>query len=164
MLHIECDIIAGFLFLTSITSCLFNVTNKLDVTLIATYIPAHLDVEADYLMWVKLVPEWYLLPHTVKWYFNFGVMFWWICWYPHLSINVSITTLENLLPQKSHGVEHFQPYFEVSGELYICPSALVLLVLPNFQAEHVTRQFRLPILIAPYLVAWRLLGFPLSSM
>ena len=75
------------------------------ITLITAYIPTHFNVEANYLSLGKLVPEWHLFPCICQAaLFVFGVNWRWICWYPHIPINISyITPWESLLPLQAMG-------------------------------------------------------------
>ena len=50
-------------FLSELACHIFNLANKHSITLIPAYIPTHLNVEANYLFWGLLVPEWHLLSH-----------------------------------------------------------------------------------------------------
>ena len=43
-----------------------SLTDKHSITLIPAYIPAHLNVEADYLSKDQMLPEWHLLPQVVQ--------------------------------------------------------------------------------------------------
>ena len=47
-------------FLSRLACHILLLAEKHGITLIPAYIPAHLHVEAIYLLWGKLVPEWYL--------------------------------------------------------------------------------------------------------
>ena len=67
------------LFLSRLACCLLNLSDKDSLTLIPADIPAHLNVEVDYLSQRKLVPRWHLLPHIVKQLSSFGVNHRWIC-------------------------------------------------------------------------------------
>ena len=70
-------------------------------------------------------------------------------------------TLEKLVPPGALGLNAFNHLqkFQLS---YVFPApALIPLVLSKFLAEHITSQFRLPILV--HHVGWRLLGFHSSQ-
>ena len=43
---------------------ILSLTDKHGITLLLAYIPTHLSVEADYLSWNWLLPEWHLLPQV----------------------------------------------------------------------------------------------------
>ena len=51
-------------FLSRLACWILSLTDKHGITLIAAYIPTHLNVEADYLSWDQLLPEWHLLPQV----------------------------------------------------------------------------------------------------
>ena len=70
----------------------------------------------------------------------------WICWSPHMPINVSI-----IIPWKIQCLwdECFQPSLDITGSYVFPPLGLVPLVLSRFFAEHITGQFVLLIQIAP---------------
>ena len=55
-----------FLFLSIIACHIFNLTNRHGISLTSRYIPTHLNVEANYLQWGSLVPEWHILPHIAQ--------------------------------------------------------------------------------------------------
>ena len=42
---------------------ILNMATKHGITLIPAYLNTHFNVEANYLSWVQLVPEWHLLPY-----------------------------------------------------------------------------------------------------
>ena len=50
-------------FLFRLACQILSLTNKHGITLIPAYIPTHLNVEANYLSWDQMLPEWHLLPH-----------------------------------------------------------------------------------------------------
>ena len=52
-------------FLSKLTCWILSLTDKYGVTLIPAYIPAHLNVVADYLSQDQLLPEWHLLPQVI---------------------------------------------------------------------------------------------------
>ena len=53
-------------FLSRLTCQILSLTNKHGITLLPAYIPTHLNVEADFLSWDWLLPEWYLLPQVAQ--------------------------------------------------------------------------------------------------
>ena len=53
-------------FLSRLTYQILSLTDKHGITLIPAYIPIHLSVEADYLSWDWMLPEWHLLPQMVQ--------------------------------------------------------------------------------------------------
>ena len=59
-------------FLSRLVCQILSLTNKHGITLLPAYIPTHLNVEADYLSWDWLLPEWHLLPQVAHAAFAFG--------------------------------------------------------------------------------------------
>ena len=53
-------------FVSSLACWILSLTNKHGITLIPAYIPTHLNVEANYLSWDLMLPEWHLLPQVVQ--------------------------------------------------------------------------------------------------
>ena len=53
-------------FLSRLTCNIFNLADMYGITLIPSYIPTHLNVEADYLAQGRYVPEWHLLPNATE--------------------------------------------------------------------------------------------------
>ena len=53
-------------FLSRLACQILSLTNKHGITLIPAYIPTHLNVEADYLSWDQMLPEWHLLPQMAQ--------------------------------------------------------------------------------------------------
>ena len=51
-------------FLSRLACQILSLTDKHGITLLPAYIPTHLNVEADYLSWDRLFPEWHLLPQV----------------------------------------------------------------------------------------------------
>ena len=135
--------------LLSRLSCQILSLTKHSITLITAYIPTHLIVEANYLSWGWLLPEWHLLPHIAQATFQLWGL-------PEVDLLASSCTtqcqqfyiLETPLSLGSLGLNTFNhPWmYQVS---YVSPHALVPLVLFKFLAGHVTGQFRLLILVAP---------------
>ena len=66
------------------------------ITPIPTYIPTHLNGEANYLSQGSLVPEWHLLPHIAQATFKSEVSWRWICCHPDIPNNVSFITSWNI--------------------------------------------------------------------
>ena len=50
-------------FLSRLASHTLNLAENQVITLTLAYIPTHPNVEADFLLVERLVPEWHLLPH-----------------------------------------------------------------------------------------------------
>ena len=53
-------------FLSRLACRILSLTNKHGITLLPAYIPTHLNVEADFLSWDWLLPEWHLLPQVAQ--------------------------------------------------------------------------------------------------
>ena len=53
-------------FLSRLACQILSLTDKHGITLLPAYIPTHLNVEADYLSWDWLLPEWHLLPQVAQ--------------------------------------------------------------------------------------------------
>ena len=53
-------------FLSRLASQILSLTNKHGITLIPAYIPTHLNVEANYLSWVWILPELHLFPQVIQ--------------------------------------------------------------------------------------------------
>ena len=83
-------------FLSRLVCWILSLTNKHGITLIPTYIPTYLNVEANYLSqgWMLLGGIFSL--RWLKHLFTFGVYQWWICWYPPAPLNTSVMTPWNL--------------------------------------------------------------------
>ena len=137
-------------FLSRLACHILSLTDKHGITLLPAYIPTHLNVEADYLSWDWLLPEWYLLPQVAQAAFCLWGL-------PEVDLLASshctqcqhYFTLETPLPLEALGLNAFShPWtFQVS---YVFPSlALVPLVLSKFLSEHVNGQLRHLILVAP---------------
>ena len=53
-------------FLSRLACQMLSLTDKHGITLLPAYIPTHLNVEADYMSWDQLLPEWHLLPQVAQ--------------------------------------------------------------------------------------------------
>ena len=53
-------------FLSRLACQILSLTDKHGITLLPASIPTHLNVEADYLSWDQLLPEWHLLPQVAQ--------------------------------------------------------------------------------------------------
>ena len=74
-LHLDNSTAKGYLcnqggtvspFLFRLACQILSLTNKHGITLLPSYIPTHLNVEADYLSWDQMLPEWHLLPQVAQ--------------------------------------------------------------------------------------------------
>ena len=70
-------------FLSRLACQILSLTSKLSITLIPAYMPTHLNVEANYLLWGQMLLDVH---------FNFGVYQRWICWHHHVPHNISSIT------------------------------------------------------------------------
>ena len=112
-------------FLCRLACWILSLTNKHGITFLPAYIPTHLNVEADYLSWDQLLPEWHLLPQVAQaafclWgpsrggpngIFSFYSM-------PAL-LHLGISTTSGGL-----GVECLQPSLHFSGKLCVSSSCI----------------------------------------
>ena len=118
--------------LSSWLAChILNHSQKHGITLTLGYINTHLNVEADYLSWRRLVPEWHLLPHIAEVAFQLWGQQEIDHWHPHVPINVSIITpLKNPLPMEALGLSTlylswtFKVSYEFSPSICVLPSAV----------------------------------------
>ena len=60
--------------LSKLACLILSLTNKHVITLIPTYIPTHLNVEADYLSQGQMLWEWHLLPQVAQAAFHLWVL------------------------------------------------------------------------------------------
>ena len=101
------NVVQHFL-LSRLSYCLLNLSNKDGITLIPAYIPTYINVEAYYLLWGRLVPEWHLLSCIVQTAFQ------------PCQLEVALLASLGKSPTfGSLGVEHFQPSLDISGELCV---------------------------------------------
>ena len=137
-------------FLSRLACWILSLNNKHGITLIPAYIPIHLNVDADYLSWDQMLPEWHLPPKVAQTAFHlWGLPEVDLLPSSHVSQYQHYNTLESPLPLGALGLNAFNhPWmFQVS---YVFPSpALVPLVLSKFLEEHVKGQLRYLILVAP---------------
>ena len=132
------------LFLCRLVCYILNLAKKHGITLIPAYIPTHLSVEADYLLWGRLAPEWHLFfLICLKWHFNFGVNQNGIVNMLMYQSMLALLYLGESTTSGSLGVKCFQPTLGTLDESYIFYSYITPPILSQFQVEHVTGQFRL---------------------
>ena len=123
-----------------------------NINLIPAYVPTHINVKVDYLSQKRFVPEWHLLLCIAETVFQL---------WGQLRVDLLTSTctnqcqhyynLENPLPLRTLEWDAFNHPRTVKWVMFP-PPALVSLVLPKSQAEHVTGSFRLLILVAPCLM------------
>ena len=130
-------------FLSTLACQILSLTHKHGITLIPAYIPTHLSVEANYLSWDWILPEWHLLPQVDQ-----AAFYLWDI--PEVDLLASshstqcqhYYTLESPLPLGSlrlNALNH--PWmFHVS---YMFSPALIPLVLSKFLTEHVKGQLKM---------------------
>ena len=91
-----------FSFLYKLALCMLMLEDRHSITLVPAYIHSHLNVEANYLSWVRLILKWHLLPCVVYIVFQLWVNHRWICSHPHVPINVSVITPWKILYLREH--------------------------------------------------------------
>ena len=127
---------------------ILSLTDKHGITLLPAYIPTHLNVEAIYLSWGQILPEWHLLPKVAQAAFHLrGLLEMDLLAFSYTTQCQHIYTLESPLPLGALGLNAFNhPWtFQVSN---VFPSPiLVPLVLSKFLVEHVKGQLRCLILV-----------------
>ena len=137
-------------FLSRLACQILSLTNKHGITLLPACIPAHLNVEADYLSWDQLLPEWHFLPQVAQAAFHLWGL-------PEVDLLASSCstqcqhyfTLETPLPLGAWGLNAFSHPWTFKVSYVFPPPVLVPLVLSKFLAEHVKGQLRLLILVVP---------------
>ena len=136
------------LFLLRLTCCILNLAAKYGIICIPAYFTIHLNVEANYLLQGKFVPEWHLLPHIAQTAFHFGVSQRWILASSCINQCQHYYTVERLLPPRDLGLNVLSHLWKFQVSYLILLPALIPLVMSMFLAEHVTSQFRLLILVS----------------
>ena len=103
-------------FLSSLACQILSLTDKHGITLAPAYIPIHLSVEADYLSWDWLLPEWHLLPQVA----HAGFCLWGLLEVDLLASSHSTQChLGNSTTSRGLGVECLQPSLDFSGKLSV---------------------------------------------
>ena len=99
---------------------IMSLTKKHGITLLAAYIPTHLNVQADYLSQDRLLPEWHLLPQVAQAAFClWGLPEVDLLASPHSTQCQHYFTLETPLLLGALGVECLQPSLDFSGKLCV---------------------------------------------
>ena len=140
-------------FLSRLVCWILSLTDKHGITLIPACTPIYLNVEADYLSWGWLLPEWHLLPQMAQAAFCLWGL-------PEVDLLASSHTtqcqhyhiLETPLPLGALGLNAFNHPWIFQVSYVFPPPAFVPLVLSKFLAEHVKGQLRLLILVAPCMI------------
>ena len=130
-------------FLSRLASQILSLTDKHGIALIQTYIPTHLNVEANYLSWDYMLAVWNLLPQVAQTAFYLWGL-------PEVDLLASshsnhcqhYYTLESALPLGALGLNSFKHPCAFQVSYMFPPPALVPLVLSKFLAEHVKCQLR----------------------
>ena len=136
-LHNQGDTVSPFL--SRLACQILSLTNKYGITLLSVYIPTHLNVEADYLSWDQLLPEWHLLPHVAQAAFRlWGLSEVDLLASSHSTQCQHYFTLKTPLPLGALGLNAFSHPWKFQVSYVFPPLALVPLVLSNFLAEHVS--------------------------
>ena len=136
-------------FLSRLACRRLSLTNKYGITLLPVYIPTHLNVEADFLSWDWMLPEWHLLPQVVQAAFHLWGL-------PEVDLLASshstqcqhYFTFETPLPLGALGLNTFSHPWKFQVSYVFPPLALVPLVLSKFLAEQVSSQLRHLLLVA----------------
>ena len=137
-------------FLSRLACRILSLTDKHGITLLAAYIPTHLNVEADYLSWDQMLPEWHLLPQVAQATFHlWGLPDVDLLASSHSAQCQQYFTLETPLPLGALGLNAFSHPWKFQVSYMFPPPALVPLVLSKFLAEHVKGQLRHLIMVAP---------------
>ena len=137
-------------FLSRLACWILSLTDKHSITLLLANIPALLNVEADFLSWDRLLPEWLLLPQVAQAAFCLWGL-------PEVDLLASshstqcqhYFTLETPLPVGALGLNAFSHPWNFQVSYVFPPLALVPLVLSKFLVEHVNGQLRHLLLVAP---------------
>ena len=138
-------------FLSRLACRILSLTNRHGITLLPAYIPTHLNVEADFLSWDRMLLEWHLLPQVAHTTFHLWGL-------PEVDLLASshstqcqhYFTLETPLPLGVLGLNAFSHPWKFQVSYVFPPPALVPLVLAKFLAEHVNGQLRHLLLVASY--------------
>ena len=137
-------------FLSRLACQILSLTDKHGITLLPAYIPTHVNVEADFLSWDGILPEWHLLPQVAWAAFHLWGL-------PEVDLLASSCstqcqhyfTLETLLPLGVLELNALSRPWKFQVSYVFPPPPLVPLVLSKFLAEHVNRQLRRLLLVAP---------------
>ena len=81
---------------------------------------------------------------------NFRVNWRWISWLPNIPINVSFIKFWKITTSRSFGVNGFNHLWKFCMSYLFPLPASIPLVLSMLLAEHVTNQFSLLIIVAPF--------------
>ena len=137
-------------FLSRQACHILSLTDKHGITLIPAYIPTHINVDANYLSWDQVLPEWHLLSGLAMAAFHLWGL-------PEVDLLASSHftqcqhhhTLESPLSLGALGWNAFHHLLVFQVSYMLPPPALVPLVLSKFLAEHVKGQLIHLILVAP---------------
>ena len=130
-------------FVSRLACWILSLTDKCGITLIPAHIPTHFSVEANYLSWDQMLPEWHLLPQVAQAAFHlWGLQEVDLPASSHSTQCQHYYTLESQLTQGALGLNAFNHPWTFQVSYVFPPSALVPLVLSKFLAEHVNGQLR----------------------
>ena len=107
-------------FLSRLACQILSLINKHGITPVPAYIPTHLNVEANYLSWDWLLPEWHLFPQVAQATF---------CIWGLPGVDLQASSHSTLCQHlKLHylwglGVECLQPSLDFSGKLCVSSSS-----------------------------------------
>ena len=112
-------------FLSRLACQILSLTDKHGITLIPANIPTHLNMEADYLSWDQMLPEWHLLPQVAQEAFCLWGL-------PEVDLLASSHStqcqhyyiLESPLPLGALGLNAFNHPWDISGKLCVSSSCI----------------------------------------
>ena len=108
---------------------ILSLTEKHGITFIPAYIPTHLNVEAYYLSWGQMLPEWHLLPQMAQAAFHlWGLPEVGLLAAYHTTQCQHCYTLESLLPLRALGLNAFNHPLTLQVSYVFPPPTLVPLV------------------------------------
>ena len=150
-------------FLSRLACWILSLTDKCSITFIPVYIPTHLNVEANYLLWGWWLLEWHFLSQTAQ----AASCLWGL---PEMDIMASshttqykcYYTLETPCPSGGLRVECLQPSLDVSGKLYVSSSCISF--TSSVQVSGRTcQEVNSDLWFWGHHIGWSLLGFPQFS-
>ena len=106
----------SFLFLSRSACCILNLAKKHGISLIPACIPISV-----WKLTISPGASWFLsgtcLPTLLNLHLTFEVNQRWICWHPHVPINISVIT--PTLPLEAFGLNAFNHPLSLSGKLCV---------------------------------------------
>ena len=123
-------------FLSRLACQILSLTYKHGITLLPAYIPTHLNVEADFLSWDQMLPEWNLLPQVAQAAFHlWGLPEVIFLASSHSTQCQHYFTLETPLPVGALVLNAFSHPWNCQVSYVFPPLALVPLVLSKFSSR-----------------------------